>query len=99
MPPNTVYVGRPTKWGNHWTVKQYFEARGETYNTELDVLHAMKTCVEAYRAWMTGEKHWAFGCIIPFVPTIEELRGKNLACWCPHGFPCHADVLLDLANK
>ncbi|WP_265518929.1 DUF4326 domain-containing protein [Nitratireductor luteus] len=29
----------------------------------------------------------------------HELRGKNLACWCPcDGKPCHADVLLALAN-
>ncbi len=28
---------------------------------------------------------------------IEELRGKNLACWCPPGSPCHADVLMKLA--
>lgn len=28
-----------------------------------------------------------------------ELRGKNLACWCPPGVPCHADVLLELANR
>jgi hypothetical protein len=27
----------------------------------------------------------------------RELRGKNLACWCKEG-PCHADVLLELAN-
>lgn len=27
-----------------------------------------------------------------------ELRGKNLACWCPLDGPCHADVLLDVAN-
>lgn len=30
---------------------------------------------------------------------ISELRGKNLACWCKIGSPCHADVLLELANK
>lgn len=30
---------------------------------------------------------------------IHELRGKNLACWCPLGQPCHADVLLELANQ
>ena len=29
----------------------------------------------------------------------HELRGKNLACWCPLDEPCHADVLLELANK
>ena len=27
-----------------------------------------------------------------------DLRGKNLACWCPPDQPCHADVLLELAN-
>ena len=30
---------------------------------------------------------------------IEDLRGKNLACWCPLGSPCHADVLLEIANQ
>ncbi len=29
---------------------------------------------------------------------LAELRGKNLACWCPLDQPCHADVLLELAN-
>ncbi len=27
------------------------------------------------------------------------LRGKNLACWCEIGEPCHADVLLRIANS
>jgi hypothetical protein len=30
---------------------------------------------------------------------IRELRGKDLACWCPLDQPCHADVLLELANR
>lgn len=29
---------------------------------------------------------------------IEKLRGKNLACWCAPDAPCHADVLLEIAN-
>jgi hypothetical protein len=28
----------------------------------------------------------------------RDLRGKNLACWCPLSEPCHADVLLEFAN-
>lgn len=28
----------------------------------------------------------------------EELAGKDLACWCPLDEPCHADVLLRMAN-
>jgi hypothetical protein len=27
-----------------------------------------------------------------------ELRGRDLACWCPLDQPCHADVLLEIAN-
>lgn len=30
---------------------------------------------------------------------IAKLRGKDLACWCPPNQPCHADVLLKLANR
>jgi len=29
---------------------------------------------------------------------VAELRGKNLSCWCQVGQPCHADVLLEIAN-
>lgn len=28
----------------------------------------------------------------------RELAGRDLACWCPLDQPCHADVLLELAN-
>ncbi len=30
---------------------------------------------------------------------LAPLRGKNLACWCALDAPCHADVLLDWANR
>lgn len=30
---------------------------------------------------------------------VGELAGHDLACWCPEGQPCHADVLLELANR
>ena len=37
------------------------------------------------------------------LPSPEEIRaelaGKNLACWCPLDQPCHADVLLRIANE
>ena len=31
-------------------------------------------------------------------PDLAELRGKDLARWCPLDQPYHADVLLELAN-
>lgn len=76
MPPNTVCVTRPGKWGNPWRVGQ---------RTAAD-------CVELFRTYA-------------LTLDVSELRGKNLACFCPladqHGnyVPCHADVLLELANK
>lgn len=33
----------------------------------------------------------------PKVFDLEELRGRDLVCWC-HPQPCHADVLLELTN-
>lgn len=30
--------------------------------------------------------------------SLGELTGKDLVCWCPLDKPCHADVLLELAN-
>jgi hypothetical protein len=33
-----------------------------------------------------------------FAEWIAPLRGKDLACWCPLELPCHAEVLLRLAN-
>jgi uncharacterized protein DUF4326 len=29
----------------------------------------------------------------------RELSGRDLACWCPLDEPCHADVLLEVANR
>jgi hypothetical protein len=35
----------------------------------------------------------------PSVWVCEELRGKDLMCWCALTEPCHADVLLEFANQ
>lgn len=42
----------------------------------------------------------AFVANLPLTFKGYELRGKNLACWCALDEPnCHADVLLELANR
>lgn len=51
--------------------------------------------VELYREWLEA----AYEKSPPTREVVEELRGKNLACWCPPGSPCHATVLLELANR
>jgi hypothetical protein len=29
---------------------------------------------------------------------LPSIRGKDLACFCPEGQPCHGDVLIEIAN-
>lgn len=43
----------------------------------------------------------AYAIVAPqdFSEYIDLLRGKNLACWCKIGEPCHADILLEIANE
>lgn len=40
-----------------------------------------------------------FACETAPLMDLSPLRGKDLACWCPLDQPCHADVLLELANS
>jgi len=54
--------------------------------------------VDAFRAWIEGREHWAHGIPQAAPPDPSPLRGKNLACWCALDAPCHADVLLEIAN-
>lgn len=83
MPENTVYVGRPTKWGNPYSWKDYDLMEEST---------AKKRSVRQY-------KHWIKGQIVRGKVNLEELRGKDLACWCKKGDPCHADVLISIISK
>lgn len=44
--------------------------------------------------WVGGRMKWD----PVFREAVESLRGHDLACWCPLDQPCHADVLLEIAN-
>jgi hypothetical protein len=50
------------------------------------------TAVFLYRRWLDAQPDWRRSEI------RTELGGKDLACWCPLSAPCHADVLLEIAN-
>ena len=81
MPPDTVKVARPTRYGNP---------------------HRVGWCPECGATHTRGEAIAEFRAICD-APEIrdrirEHLAGKNLACWCKPEEPCHADVLLELAN-
>jgi len=55
-------------------------------------------CVSCYREWLDGLRS-NNSISRPSPQMIAALRGKDLVCWCPLASPCHADVLLELANS
>ena len=93
MPANTVSVCRPGKWGNPFHVADVLD------HYDGDKIAAQADCVRSYRRWID---EGVTGFCDDGPPCISEIRralaGKNLACWCKQGTPCHADVLLGLAN-
>jgi hypothetical protein len=95
-----VKVSRPSRFGNPVTKDDFDAISAALASAGLPPLRGawQDHAVKCFDAWIGGE--------IPELgepPTIEEiveaLRGRNLACWCPPGSPCHADVLLELANR
>ena len=91
MPEGTVYVGRPTRWGNPFRL-------GTPNADDCMVCGDRAEAVAKYRSELTtfaGAVNFT-GCTVAEIRT--ELRGKDLACFCPLDQPCHADVLLELAN-
>lgn len=85
MPENAVSVTRPGVYGNPFVVGRDGTAA---------------ECVAKYRAtWDRALKY-----DYPYAPFGDAvytgpLQGKDLACWCAPDQPCHADVLLEIANR
>lgn len=93
MPFGAKYVGRPTIWGNPFKAGQELHHPYTVFGTHVrDTTHA----VEIFR-WYAEITVWVQAL-------IGDLEGLDLACWCPltdkdnHPAPCHADVLLEMAN-
>ena len=88
LPPGAIVVSRPTKWGNPCLGKGIAAAI-------------------AYRCWIEQSQAGRVDGVDrggmftkPFpAGDLSELHGKNLACFCALDQPCHADVLLELANS
>ena len=83
----SVYIGRPSKWGNPYTHIQ----DGKTLAKYI--VEDRNAAVDAYREYITNGdgKH--------LLDDLHELKGgKILGCWCkPQS--CHGDVLLELLEE
>lgn len=104
-PEGVVVVSRPSRWGNPYRVERV----GPVWN----VLHEGRTLaacdslrqarVEAVQLFerdlastLSGsDGHAAEDALRE---RLAALAGREVACWCPVGEPCHGDVLLTLAN-
>lgn len=99
MPPGSVYVGRPTRWGNPIRIIPVHKSGpfdlvrdGVGFvgqHTGLET--ARRSATERFRDLV------AFGLAASPTEIRRELAGKDLACWCSLESPCHADVLLAIA--
>ena len=102
MPEGAVYVGRPSRWGNPYSIERL---------SAYEYVGIMPDGSESVDGWGGRDvaAQWAVNMFALHVgpmgnheierADLEALRGKNLACWCPLDQPCHADVLLELANR
>ena len=89
MPENTKKVCRPSLWGNPFRIGYRSFVRGKPV-----IVQTREQAVALFREWLTTDP--AAEHLRRFLP---NLRGKNLGCFCRLDQPCHADVLLELANK
>lgn len=89
MPRNAVKVDRSTPWGNRHREGDTHAPNGIPYHGgPLTRQEAINGCRADWGDRLNRDPD-----------ALEALRGKDLACWCRLDQPCHADVLLDLANR
>ena len=90
LPETAVLCTRASRWGNPFRVAD----------------HGLQGAIARYREWITtGTDRIPVSTAGRFLDPVRcraelhTLAGRDLACSCPLDQPCHADVLLELANQ
>lgn len=105
-PGGAVVVSRPSKWGNPIDLSEVGAQYPSLDDRQVATLVVRDFRVLARRGSLSFP-NWRFlggerGRVAWTYPSVDEIRselaGSDLACWCPLDHPCHADVLLELAN-
>ena len=108
MPSTAKYVGRGTKWGNPFVVGE--EMTGWQKAFVAIQSWPVNEIIEHYRNGDLREPLTLEDSLRYYKMHIKfqiqarnldlsELKGKDLACWCALDKPCHADILIELANE
>jgi hypothetical protein len=111
MPENTVKVDRTTRFGNPSLCTRPHNCS----LAPCECCGGDRCCVLVFREYVTSglegrssetgslsvalDAYAGYPRRARLVEGLPSLRGKNLACWCKLDAPCHADVLLELANR
>jgi hypothetical protein len=107
QPPNTIYVGRPSDYGNRYVIGQSIQHIDSEYRYVIDATMACRLFAEWVEWQLQHFPTWREGI-------KQEIGGHNLSCWCrlcpkhkdgkplneccADCAPCHADVLGELSN-
>lgn len=98
--PDAVVVARPGRFGNPFTLAMAYEL-GYARAGDVDTAH--RAVVGAYAEWLwTGRRMWdsddGEARRRRLLAGLPDLRGRELACWCPADTCCHGDLLLQIVN-
>jgi hypothetical protein len=105
LPEGAVIVDRTTRWGNPFLLSPVTasfpsltsEQVARFVVVDFEQLVKSGSGVAARGSRLSSPEREAV--TFPDVAEIRaELAGKDLACWCSLSSPCHADVLLRVAN-
>jgi hypothetical protein len=99
LPANTVKVDRTTEFGNPYCIGAPMNMKMvRRWGWEISPEGKRYECRDAEDA-VRRFSHALFWDQAIHGHVREKLGGKDLACWCAIGEPCHADVLLVIANS
>lgn len=96
MPPNTVSVTRPGPYGNPFVIGEMAPSVYSRFHK--GTVDTAEQAVALFRRALLHEATKETPAAERVIDLLAGLRGKNLACFCALDQPCHADVLLELAN-
>lgn len=82
--PFDIYVGRPSKFGNPFTHLQHL-------GSNLVIVDTREDAIARYEEWIRSQPEL-------MAAAKQELKNKNLGCWC-HPLACHAEILIKIANE
>ena len=88
-------VTRPGRWGNPFAIDAVMASEG--LDREAAQARAVALCGDWLRGTLPSEL--SPGPAPDIAAIRKELGGHNLACWCRAGTPCHADILIEIANS